>query len=69
MTIPELEEWFRNAPAPEMPVYLNAATKVTDYDMFLSSHFEGLKHAKVEATKRPLLERLLQMKLLIEVNL
>jgi hypothetical protein len=69
MSIEELEEWFRTATAPEMPVYLNAAAKVNDYDYFLTSHFEGLRAAKNEFTKAPLLERLLQMKLLIECNL
>ncbi|MCY1520370.1 hypothetical protein D9M68_551450 [compost metagenome] len=68
MTIHELEEWFKNAPAPEMPVYLNNATKVTDYELFVSSHFEGLKAAGSEYTRTPLHERLMQMKIIIEAS-
>lgn len=69
MSVEELEEWYRNAPAPQMPVYLNVATKVNDYSLFVSSHFEGVKHAPSESTKRPLLARLVEMKLIIEANL
>lgn len=69
MSIEELEEWFRNAPAPEMPVYLDAATKVNDYSYFVSSHFEGLRAAKNDFTRAPLMARLLKMKLMIEANL
>jgi hypothetical protein len=68
MSIEELEEWYKNAPAPEMPVMLNEATKVTNYELFVGSHFEGIKNAPTDSTKLPLLNRLLQMKLLIEAN-
>lgn len=69
MSIDELEEWFRNAPAPEMPIYLNAATKVNDFEYFVSSHFEGVRAAKNEVSRAPLMARLLQMKLMIEASL
>ena len=69
MTIEELEEWYKNAPAPQMPVHLDEATIVNDYAVFVNSHFEGIKFAKVELTKAPLMARLLKMKLLIEANL
>ncbi|SOD12638.1 DUF6965 family protein [Pedobacter xixiisoli] len=69
MTIEELEEWYKNAPAPQMPVHLDEANTVHDYALFVNSHFEGLKFAKVELTKSPLMTRLLKMKLLIEANL
>ena len=69
MTIEELKEWYRNAPAPQMPVWLNEATKVNDYEYFVNSHFEGLDYAKVDLTKNALMNRLLKMKLLIEANL
>lgn len=68
MSIQELEDWYRTATAPEMPVYLNAATKVNDYAHFVNSHFEGLKAAPNEFVKAPLMKRLLDMKLLIEAN-
>ncbi len=69
MSIQELEEWFRNAPAPQMPIYLNAATKVNDYTLFVNSHFEGLRNFKGDVSSSPLMWRLLEMKLLIEANL
>lgn len=69
MSIEELEEWFSKAPAPEMPLYLDAATKVNDYDFFVTSHFEGIRAAKNDFTRAPLLARLMKMKLLIESNL
>lgn len=69
MTIEELKEWYKNAPAPEMPIHLDEATKVTDYNYFVSSHFDGLEASKVEMTRAPLMNRLLKMKLLIEANL
>ncbi|WP_410572628.1 DUF6965 family protein, partial [Bacillus sp. SIMBA_031] len=39
MTISELEIWFEKAPRPEMPIMLNNATRVNDYEKFLDSHF------------------------------
>lgn len=66
MTIEQLEEWFRSAPIPQMPVYLDAATKVNDFTYFVTSHFEGLKAAKNEYTRNPLMIRLLKMKKIIE---
>lgn len=69
MTIEELKEWYRNAPAPEMPILLDEATKVNDFAYFVNSHFDGIEAAKVEMTKQPLMSRLLKMKLLIEANL
>lgn len=69
MTNEELENWFKNAPKPDMPVYLNPSEKVTDYDLFISSHFIGLKNNSNIAVTQPLLDRLLQMKLIIESNL
>jgi hypothetical protein len=68
MDINKLEEWFKNASAPQMPVYLNEATKVNDYKLFVDSHFEGIKAAPTDFTKAPLLDRLLKMKILIEAN-
>lgn len=68
MTVQELEEWFKNAPEPEMPVYLNAATRVNDYAIFVNSHFDGLRHVK-DLSASPMMWRLLEMKLLIEANL
>lgn len=68
MNIQELEEWFRNAPKPDMPVYLDAATKVNDYAHFLESHFAPLKANPDSRVNQPLLWRLKAMKLVIESN-
>jgi len=37
MKIKELEEFFMTCQRPEMPVYLNQATKVNDFDLFLET--------------------------------
>jgi len=68
MTITELEEWFRNAPKPDMPVYLNNATKVNNYEHFLESHFAPLRINPDSKVNQPLLWRLQAMKLVIESN-
>jgi len=68
MTIAELEEWFRNAPKPDMPVYLDNATKVNDYHHFLESHFGPLRINPDSKVNQPLLWRLEAMKLVIESN-
>ena len=54
MNIQELEEWFRNAPKPDMPVYLDAATKVNDYAHFLESHFAPLRANPDSKVNQPL---------------
>ncbi|MCZ4244993.1 DUF6965 family protein [Pedobacter punctiformis] len=69
MTIQELEEWFSKAPKPVMPVMLNAATKVNDYEQFLDSHFSPLKAHPTAKINQPLLIRLEMMKLIIESNI
>lgn len=69
MNLQELKTWFETAPVPETPIYLNAATKVNNYALFVSSHFEGISAANNEIIKQPLIDRLLDMKLLIEANI
>jgi hypothetical protein len=69
MSIEELEAWFQTAPKPEMPVYLNGATKVVDYELFVQSHIYPLKMNANTKVSEPIMDRLLQMKLLIEANL
>ncbi|AZA54484.1 hypothetical protein EG348_16540 [Chryseobacterium sp. G0201] len=69
MTISELEIWFEKAPRPEMPIMLNNATRVNDYEKFLDSHFSPLKANPDTKINQPLLIRLKQMKLLIESNM
>jgi len=69
MTIAELEEWFRNAPKPDLPVYLDNATKVNNYEHFLESHFSPLRLNPDSKVNQPLLWRLKAMKLVIESNM
>jgi len=67
--VQQLEEWFKNAPKPDMPVFLNAAVEVTDYDVFLESHFIPLRTKPEAKINAPILLRLQQMKLIIESNI
>lgn len=69
MSISELEEWFRNAPMPEEPLYLNPSTKVNNIQHFLESHFAPLRIDPNSKVNAPLLDRLKDLKLLIESNL
>ncbi|KPH13308.1 hypothetical protein AMQ68_12680 [Chryseobacterium sp. ERMR1:04] len=69
MTISELEIWFEEARRPEMPIMLNNATRVNDYEKFLDNHFSPLKANPDTKINLPLLIRLKQMKLLIESNM
>jgi len=68
MNLEELENFFANCKRPEMPVYLNEATKVNDFDYFLESHIAPLKANPDAKVNRPLLYRLNLMKLVIESN-
>jgi hypothetical protein len=69
MTIAELEAWFKTAPMPEEPLYLNPATKVNNIGHFLESHFAPLRLDPNSKVNEPLLCRLKDLKLLIESNL
>jgi hypothetical protein len=68
MEIRELEEFFETCQRPEMPVYLNQATKVNDFDLFLESHLSPLRTNPDSKINKPLLIRLKLMKLIIESN-
>ncbi len=65
MSIQELEDWFKNAPAPAEPIFLDEATKINSYSDFVNSHFIGIKAAKVDYTRNPLIARLLKLKKII----
>jgi hypothetical protein len=67
--VQQLEEWFKNAPKPDIPVFLNAAVEVTDYDLFLESHFIPLRTKPDAKINVPIIFRLQQMKLIIESNI
>lgn len=68
MKLEELEEFFRNCERPQMPVYLNEATKVNDFVQFLESHLTPLRANPDSKINKPLLHRLKLMKLIIESN-
>lgn len=71
MTIPEiqqLEDFFTQAGKQQVPIYLNQATIITDYEHFLESHFMPLKQNPDAKVNLPLIHRLKLLKLLIESN-
>ncbi|WP_131536636.1 DUF6965 family protein [Pedobacter nototheniae] len=68
MTIAELEEYFKNAPKLEEPLFLNPATKINNIDHFLESHFAPLRINPDSRVNQSLLFRLKALKLLIESN-
>jgi hypothetical protein len=69
MTIAELEAWFKTVELPAAPILLNPSTKINDVNHFLESHFYPLKIDPANKINQPLLDRLLDFKLLIESNL
>jgi hypothetical protein len=68
MTLRELEAWFQNTELPEAPILLNPSTKINNVQHFLESHFYALKLNPSSKINEPLLDRLLDFKLLIESN-
>ena len=64
----QLEDFFTDAGKPQVPIYLNEATVITDYDYFLESHFLPLKQNLDSKVNQPLLHRLKMLKLLVEAN-
>ncbi|MGM9476076.1 DUF6965 family protein [Pedobacter sp. GSP4] len=71
MTIAEvqqLEDFFANAGKQQVPIYLNEATVITNYEHFLESHLVPLKLNPDAKVNLPLIHRLKMLKLLIESN-
>jgi len=64
----ELEDFFTKAGKQQVPIFLNQATEITDYDYFLQSHFQPLKADLTSKVNQPLVHRLKMLKLLIEAN-
>ena len=65
----DLEHWFTTVEMPPAPIYLNPSTRINNVKDFLESHFYGLKQQPLTKITQPLLDRLLDFKLLIESNL
>ncbi|TCD12097.1 hypothetical protein EZ449_03510 [Pedobacter frigidisoli] len=66
--IQQLEDFFTKAGKQPVPIYLNQATEITDYDVFLQSHFQPLKANPNSKVNQPLLYRLKALKLIVEAN-
>ncbi|MCX2574915.1 DUF6965 family protein [Pedobacter sandarakinus] len=66
--IQQLEDFFAQAGKQEVPIFLNEATVITDYDYFLESHFTPLKQNPDAKVSQPIIYRLKLLKLLIEAN-
>ena len=64
----QLEDFFIKAGKQPVPIYLNEATVITDYDYFLESHLMPLKLNIDSKVNQPLIYRLKLLKLLIEAN-
>ncbi|KLT63771.1 hypothetical protein [Pedobacter sp. BMA] len=64
----ELEDFFNNAGKQPVPIFLNDATEITDYELFLQSHIQPLKADIGAKVYQPLIHRLKMLKLLIESN-
>ncbi len=64
----ELEDFFAQAGKQQVPIFLNQATEITDYDYFLQSHFQPLKANLTSKVNQPLIHRLKALKLIIEAN-
>jgi len=64
----ELEDFFTKAGKQPVPIFLNQATEITDYDYFLQSHFQPLKANLTSKVNQPLIQRLLDLKLIVEAN-
>lgn len=66
--IQQLEDFFAQAGKQQVPIYLNEATVITDYDHFLESHLMPLKLNPDAKVNLPITHRLKMLKLLIESN-
>lgn len=70
MTIEELEVYFKSVELPKAPVQLNPSHRITDVELFLSSHLMPLKGQPLpfNAIARPMYERLIEFKTFLENN-
>jgi len=64
----KLEVFSKTCQRPETPVYLNQATCVNDFDLFLQSHLAPLLKDTDSKINKPLLISLKLMELIIESN-
>ncbi|WP_199119247.1 hypothetical protein [Pedobacter sp. ASV28] len=68
MSIEELEDYFRTVELPKQPIQLNPSHIISDLQLFLDSHFAGLKGQPINHLTRPLYDRLVELKNYLEMQ-
>lgn len=66
--IAELESYFANLDPPTQPIKLNQCSMITDYSLFIESHFARVKANNGKETALPDLERLQELKQVLTIN-
>jgi hypothetical protein len=67
--ITELENYFGSIELPTQPVKLNRCSTITDYSLFIESHFATVKGNNGNRTFLPYLNRLQELKQVLTTNL
>jgi len=65
----ELENFFTGRTIPTQPVKLNKCSTITDYSLFIESHFATVKANNGKQTYLPYLNRLQELKQVLTINL
>ncbi len=66
--IAELESYFANLEPPTQPIKLNQCSMITDYSLFIESHFARVKANNGKRTFLPYLNRLQELKQVLTIN-
>ena len=66
--ITELETYFANIEPPTQPIKLNQCSTITDYSLFIESHFAIVKANNGKETFLPDLNRLQELKRILTLN-
>lgn len=66
--IAELEKYFASIEPPTQPVKLNGFSTITDYCLFIESHFATVKANNGKRTFLPYLNRLQELKQVLTIN-
>ena len=66
--ITELETYFANIEPPTQPIKLNQCSTITDYSLFIESHFAIVKANNGKETFLPDLNRLQELKQILTLN-
>jgi len=65
----ELENYFAGITIPTQPVKLNRCSTITDYSLFIKSHFATVKANNGKRTFLPYLNRLQELKQVLTTNI